>query len=142
MAQKTKFVHDWISNLMRNMDQHLVEEEKIRLLEECGRACAKNHAQRVALKSRGNLDGWLATMKKWVGMNNIRKDENAVRVTYSKCFCPLVQDAPPLMSNTYCNCSRGWLKEVFETVMEKPVEVELEDSIMKGGQQCRFTINW
>jgi predicted hydrocarbon binding protein len=142
MAQKAKFVHDWILNMMENMDQQMGEEEKIRLLESCGRACATRHAQKEAMKSQGNLDAWLTTMKKWVGANNVKKEANTVRVIYSKCLCPLVQDGPPLMSNTYCNCSRGWLKEVFETVLEKPVEVKLEDSIMKGGQQCRFTINW
>lgn len=140
MSQKTKFVHDWISHLMKNMDQHLDEEEKIKLLEECGRACARSHAQKEAAKFRGNLDGWLGTLKKWVGAQNIKKEKNAVTVTYSKCFCPLVKDSPPLLSGTYCNCSRGWLKEVFETVVEKPVEVKLEDSIMQGGQQCRFSV--
>ncbi|GAI35292.1 unnamed protein product, partial [marine sediment metagenome] len=33
-----------------------------------------------------------------------------------------------------------WLKENFETVLERPVKVKLEDSIMMGGKQCRFTI--
>jgi predicted hydrocarbon binding protein len=140
MSQKIKFMHNWISNLMKNMDQHMDEKEKIKLLEECGRACARIHAQKEAMKFQGQLEGWLSTMKKWVGSENIRQEEDVVHVMYSKCYCPLVQDAPPLMSNTYCNCSRGWLKEVFDTVMENPVEVKLEDSIMKGGKQCRFSV--
>jgi len=140
MAQKKKFVHDWISDLMKNMDRHMGDEEKIRLLEECGRACAERHAKAEALKHKGNLENWLHVLKKWVGSENIQREANGVRVMYSKCLCPLVQDHPPLMSKTYCNCSRGWLKEVFETVVEKPVEVKLEDSIMQGGKQCRFTV--
>ncbi len=140
MAQRKKFVHDWISNLMKNMDQQLGNEEKIRLLEECGRACAGRHAKAEALKNQGNLEGWLGVLKKWVGPENVRREVGGVRVMYSKCLCPLVQDHPPLMSNTYCNCSRGWLKEVFETVVQKPVEVKLEDSIMQGGKQCQFTV--
>ncbi len=140
MSQKIKFMHNWISDLMKNMDQHLDEKEKIKLLEECGRACARIHAQKEASKFKGNLEGWLGTMKKWVGAENIRKEGDVVHVMYSKCFCPLVQDAPPLMSKTYCNCSRGWLKEVFETVVTESVEVKLEDSIMKGGKQCRFSV--
>ncbi len=141
MSQKSEFLHNWISNLMKNMEQHLDERSRIGLLEECGRACAKRHAQKQALKHRGNLEGWIGTMKKWVGSDNVQREKSSVRVIYSKCFCPLVQDASPLMSKTYCNCSRGWLKEVFETVVEKPVEVRLEDSIMMGGKQCRFTIS-
>jgi len=140
MTQKTKFIHKWILNLMDNMDEHLDEETKINLLEECGRACAERHAKAEALKHKGDLDGWLGVFKKWVGPENVQMEENAVQLTYSKCLCPLVQDRPPLMSTTYCNCSRGWLKEVFETVMEKPVKVKLEDSIMQGGKHCRFLV--
>jgi predicted hydrocarbon binding protein len=140
MAQKSKFIHQWILNLMENMDEHLDELAKINLLEECGRACAESHAKAEAMKHKGNLDGWLGTLRKWVGSENVQKDENAVRVIYSKCLCPLVQDRPPLKSKTYCNCSRGWLMETFETVLEKPVEVKVEDSIMQGGKQCRFLV--
>ncbi len=140
MAQKSKFIHQWISNLMKNMDEHLDEESKINVLEECGRACAESHAKPEAMKHKGNLDGWLGTIRKWVGSENVQKEENGVRVIYSKCLCPLVQDRPPLMSKTYCNCSRGWLMETFETVLEKPVEVKMEDSIMQGGKQCRFLV--
>jgi len=141
MSQRINFLHNWISNLMKNMEQHLDEKRRIDLLEDCGRACARRHAQKEALKLRGDLEGWMGTMKKWVGKDNVQREKNSVRVVYNKCFCPLVQDASPLMSETYCNCSRGWLKEVFETVMEKPVAVKLEDSIMRGGKQCRFTVS-
>jgi hypothetical protein len=140
MAQKSKFIHDWISNLIENMDEYLDEKTKINLLEECGRACAESHAKEAALKNKGDLSGWLAVLKKWVGSENVLKEEHGVRVMYSKCLCPLVQDRTPLMSKTYCNCSRGWLMETFETVLEKPVEVKLEDSIMQGGKHCRFLV--
>ncbi|UCE40173.1 MAG: hypothetical protein JSV17_11980 [Candidatus Aminicenantes bacterium] len=142
MAQKTKFIHSWILNLMEKMDENLDEKAKINLLEGCGRACAESHAKADALKHKGNLDGWLRVLKKWVGPENIQMENNAVRVIYSKCLCPIVQDHPPLMSKTYCNCSRGWLMETFETVMEKPVEVKMEDSIMQGGKHCRFLVSW
>jgi predicted hydrocarbon binding protein len=140
MAQKQKILHDWLSNLMKNMDIQLDEESKIKVLEECGRACAEKHAKKEALKFKGNLGGWLATMKKWVGENNVQKEGNTVRLIYSKCFCPLVGSIEPLLSDTFCNCSRGWLKENFETVVGKPVKVKMEESIMMGGQECRFSI--
>ncbi len=140
MTRKQKFIHDWIKNLMDNMDQHLADKKKINLLEECGRACARGHAKQEAMKYEGQLDGWLATMEKWIGKGNIRKERKVVKVIYDKCFCPLVQTGPPLNSGTYCNCSRGWLKEVFETVIGKKVEVELNESIMGGGKKCRFSV--
>ena len=102
MKQKLKFVHDWISNLMKNMDSHLNEETKIKLMEECGRECAKNHTKKEALKSQGQLDGWLKKMKKWIGEENVKKEENFIRLIYSKCYCPLVQDSEPILSDTFC----------------------------------------
>jgi hypothetical protein len=140
MTQKSKFIHDWILNLMENMDEHLDEKEKINLMEQCGRACAEKHAKAEAMKHKGDLDGWLDQFKKWVGSDNVQMEDNGVRVVYSKCLCPIVQDRPPLMSKTYCNCSRGWLLETFETVLGKPVEVKMEDSIMQGGKLCRFLV--
>lgn len=127
---------------MKHMDSHLDEQAKIKLLEECGRSCAKNNIKKEAVKFKGQLDGWLTKMKGWVGKENIQKQGNSVRVIYSKCFCPLLQDSEPMLSHTYCNCSRGWLLEIFETVLEKPVQVKLEDSIMQGGSQCRFSISF
>jgi len=140
MAQKQKFLQDWLSSLMENMDSRLDEDSRIKVLEECGRVCAQRHTKAEALKSKGNLDGWLNTMKKWVGANNVHKEGNSVRIVYSKCLCPLVGGLEPLLSKTFCNCSRGWLKENFETVVGKAVDVRLEDSIMGGGKECRFTV--
>lgn len=140
MSQKMKFVRDWIANLMKQMESHVEDEIKIGLLEECGRSCAKTHARKEALKFKGNLDGWIGRMGKWVGEQNVRKEAEGVQVTYSRCLCPLVQNGPPILSRSYCNCSRGWLLETFETVMDKPVQVRLEASIMRGDRHCRFTV--
>jgi S-adenosylmethionine:tRNA-ribosyltransferase-isomerase (queuine synthetase) len=65
MSKKTEFLHGWLSNLMKNMDQNLDKETKIQLLEKCGRACAKRQAQQEALKFQGKLDGWLKKMKQF-----------------------------------------------------------------------------
>ncbi len=140
MIQKKEFLHEWLSNLMKNMDSHLDEKLKTKVLEECGRACAGKHAKKESLQSKGDLDGWLATIKKWIGANNVHKKGNTVSLTYGKCLCPLVGGIEPLLSKTFCNCSRGWLMESFQTVVGKPVKVKMEDSIMMGGKECRFTV--
>lgn len=69
-----------------------------------------------------------------------QKEGNTVHLTYSKCLCPLVGSIEPLLSKTFCNCYRGWLMESFKTVVGKPVKVKMEDSIMMGGQECRFSV--
>jgi predicted hydrocarbon binding protein len=44
------------------------------------------------------------------------------------------------LSATYCNCSRGWAKALFEGVLGKSVEVIMEKSIVSGDNQCKFRI--
>ena len=64
MIRKQEFLHDWLLNLTKNMDKHLDKESKNKVLEEFSRACAEKHEKKEASKSKGDLDGWLATMKK------------------------------------------------------------------------------
>ena len=139
MAQK-KFTQRWVKNLMDSMDAHLDEETKIALMESCGRACARGGPIRSAEACQGDPDRWLSTLGKWIGKENVRKDGNVVHIVYNKCLCHLVADGPPRLPDCYCYCSRGWLKEMFETVVGKPVDVDLTDSIKRGGQQCSFTV--
>jgi predicted hydrocarbon binding protein len=44
------------------------------------------------------------------------------------------------LSATYCNCSRGWAKALFEGALGRPVEVVMEESIVEGDDQCKFRI--
>ena len=41
---------------------------------------------------------------------------------------------------SYCTCSLGWMKETFEAVMGRPVDVTLVESVKRGGQRCQFMI--
>ncbi len=139
MTQK-KFTERWVTNLMQSIDAHLDEETKINLMESCGRACARESAIGAAEKCEGDLTKLLSTLEKWIGKGNVQRDGDVVRVIYPRCLCHLVAKGPPRLPDTYCYCSRGWLKEMFETVHGEPVEVELLESIKRGGEQCSFTV--
>lgn len=136
-----EFTQRWVRNLIESIDAHLDEETKIRLMESCGRACAREGPARVAKECQGNLDDWLAILAKWHGGEEyVQRDGDVVHVICTECLCTLVKDGPARLPDTYCYCSRGWMKEVFETVVGKPVDVDLVESIKRGGQRCRFTI--
>jgi predicted hydrocarbon binding protein len=60
---------------------------------------------------------------------------------YPKCYCSQVNKlSKEELSGTYCNCSRGWAKALFEEATGKPVEVTLEKSIIRGDDQCKLRI--
>lgn len=136
-----EFTQRWVVNLMAGIDAHLDDETKLRLMESCGRACARGGVAAEAEACRGDLGKLLAKLKRWIGKENVRWEGDLVHLTYAKCFCHLVADGPATLPATYCLCSRGWVKEIFETVLEKPVDVELLDSIKRGGESCRFVVH-
>lgn len=136
------FTQRWIRDVIASMDAHLDEDLKRRVLESCGRACARSGPVHAAKQHQGDLDGWLDTLRKWHGgEEHVRSDGNVVRVTCGECVCPAVKDMPEAPSGTFCGCSLGWMKETFGTVVGHPVEVELVESVVRGGEQCQFLVH-
>ncbi len=59
---------------------------------------------------------------------------------YDRCYCPLVKGYVGKVSPSFCNCSVGWIRELFETALKKPVKVEKIGTIKQGNKQCRFRV--
>ncbi len=143
MAQidQKAFTEGWIKHLMDSIDEHLDEETRIVLMESCGRACARSGPVHVARECQGDLGRWMATLRKWHGGEEyVQQDGNAVRLICTECLCPVAKDIVDGLSDTYCTCSLGWMKETFGAVMGKPVSVELIQSIVRGAERCEFAI--
>lgn len=139
MAQK-EFTERWVTNLMEAMEAQLDEASRTMLMESCGRACARAAPIDSAKECEDDVDKLVSTMEKWIGKGNVRKDGDIVQVVYPKCFCHLVAKGPAQLPDTYCLCSRGWLKEMFEAVTGTPVDVELLESVKRGAERCTFTV--
>lgn len=136
-----KFFESWLIKLMENLEENFTEEDRIKLMEENGRDCAKRGAvQAVKKTANGDFDKMLATLKRWLGEDNIKKNNNNVEVVFSKCYCHLLEKGPDKLPETYCYCSQGWIKEIFESVVNKPVQVTINETVKRGGEKCRFTV--
>jgi len=71
----------------------------------------------------------------------LHKEGEKVYIIYPRCYCSQVNKIPKgKLSGTYCNCSRGWAKALFEGALGRPVEVLMEKSIISGDNQCKFRI--
>ena len=88
------------------------------------------------------MDRLITALQKWIGKGHARRDGDAVHVVYPKCLCHLVAKGPPVLPDTYCLCSSGWLKEMFEAAVSSPVDVEVLGSVKRGADQCSFTVRW
>lgn len=153
--RRIEFAETWVSRLMENMDQILSEEERKTLMQACGRSCFIK-AFGVASESPPSpdaLDNFIQSFQQR-GESEIRREGNIVYFHYGNaeqnqyglrlldgyCMCPLVESGPEELSPTYCQCSTGYIKELFGRLTVKPVEVELLESLRTGGKLCRFKI--
>jgi hypothetical protein len=68
------------------------------------------------------------------------KNPEGLKVADGWCLCPLVESGPSGLSGTYCQCSVGYVRAMISRALGKPVEVELTESLKRGGKGCRFTI--
>ena len=130
------YARHWVKDLVDQADTQLTEAQRKALLEARGRSCARSGGARRAAPFKGKLDEWVADM----GPDHAKRTGDVVTVTYPKCYCPLVSDFEEPLSSSYCFCSAGWLKEVFETVSGRAVAVEILETVKRGAPRCRFEV--
>lgn len=137
-----KHSHKWIGSLIESLESQCDPKQRAKILEDCGRNCiSRNFIKRAKdlKKTSEDMNEFLERLgKNWKHLQRDRKD---IFVVYPKCYCPIVRDYPGTLSAAWCNCSRGWIKELFESVLERPVEVELQKSIKQGDDICKFKVS-
>jgi hypothetical protein len=70
------------------------------------------------------------------------KDPVKKRAIY--CHCPRIRDALKTnadISSTYCYCGAGYYKGIWEEILQRPVKVELLESVLKGDDACKVAID-
>jgi hypothetical protein len=154
--RRMEVAEQWIQRLMGNMDALLDDETRNRLMHACGRACY-NAAFGVRSEEpppSGALDALLGASQAR-GETEIRREGNTVYYQYGPseqnpyglrildgyCMCPVVESGPAELSPTYCQCSAGYVREMFERMTGEPCRVEVLESLRSGGSTCRFKVD-
>jgi hypothetical protein len=136
------FKETWVLTLMENMEKDVDSATRERLMNDCGRACARRSGLlKTAEKFRGDMAGFIQTLGPQVGKDLCRLEGETVHWGYPRCYCELVADGPERLPESYCLCSAGWVLEVFEIVADRRVRVEVVQTIKRGAPDCRFIIH-
>ena len=124
------------------LDKEVDEETRVRILESCGRKCIGQSfvakAEAIAKKSKSTEEFLDGLGKVWKHLHV--SGDGGVFVVYDRCYCPLMKGYEGKVSPSFCNCSVGWIKELFEMALKKPVKVEKIGTIKQGNKQCKFKI--
>jgi hypothetical protein len=158
----------WIKSAMDRLDDFC--DEKIGnqvLVDTCPHKYPKGRIKkmRAAFKRLGDLDSLLELMREDTSYRGgsycdypVRKDDviYVTKVPYNPdayeaaeteeekrlayCHCPLVKGSDQEISATFCCCSGGWVKQLWEGVFEQPVEVGLSESLLRGDKRCTHAV--
>jgi predicted hydrocarbon binding protein len=138
--QKTRGIQEMMVVLDRSID----EPARWAIMEACGRACISASTLQKARhlqKEAQNLDDLLDRLNQvHIGGGHLRREGEIIYAAYDRCYCGSVSKTRQSFSVTYCHCSCGWYRQLFETLLCKPVQVELLGSIIQGDERCQFLI--
>jgi hypothetical protein len=147
----------WVKGAVERLDSLLDEETRMRIMQSCGYNCAKKNSnvieRAVARRKKfGSVDEFLAAeQQKPMKGTRLAREGNMLYQFYMpraftrpmRCYCSLFRELPAeeTASITYCNCARGFVEKYWESVLGKPVQVEVLQSAISGADECKFAIH-
>lgn len=135
---------EWLKNVVNGIDEKTTDQECMMILEQRGRACTPQQLIDTAkeIYSRAqDIEAFLAEFSEVLEFLQIEDD--AITVVYPRCFCHHIAGvSPEEVPDEYCECSRSWVKELFEQATDQDVDVKVLDSVVRGGDCCRFSIRF
>jgi predicted hydrocarbon binding protein len=140
-SQTTK----WIKQLVDDLPDTIGVDTANLVMESCGQQCIGQSILEKAIflrKGSRDIDEFLDKLNQaHIGGGKLRREDQTIYASYDRCYCGSVSKTRVPISTTYCHCSCGWYKKLFETALEKSVTVELIDSIVRGAKSCQFIIH-
>jgi predicted hydrocarbon binding protein len=152
----TKQIALWVKGAMERLDKLVANEIKTQVMEQCGRRCAEaSETIEIAVAKRKkykNLDQFLEAEKRKLLPGMRLEREGKILYQYymphsfsprMRCFCSLLERLPAEenISPTYCQCSKGFVLEMWERILRKPVKVDVMATAVTGAKECKFKIS-
>jgi predicted hydrocarbon binding protein len=132
----------WIRKVVEGLAENTDRETCARVLEACGRDCVPESLMRKAraiYEKSSDIGRSLSDLGDV--FDAVQVEDDRIYVVYPKCFCPHIQGIPvEEIPNAYCDCSVGWVKQLFEAALGRPVEVRRVASVVAGDAECRFEV--
>ncbi len=142
--RNTKFMQDWISNLLLNIDENASQEECRKIMKPCAAAHYDFlEMDTVLTPYEGDISKFLQFIgEKWDWKIEYNPDSGVIIADENKaqCVCPMVNQEKGVRSSILCYCSEGFAEKMFSKVVGHPVKTEVISSIHRGNKSCKYQI--
>jgi hypothetical protein len=138
----------WWKNAVEILENEVGVDKAMEIMRTCGSKCCGLGQRKTAkrlMKESSSLEDFIERVSKYEVKEGELEykliNDNIIIGKHNKCFCGQVKESKESFRNkTYCQCSVEFNKQFFEAAFEKPVHVELKQSIISGGDFCEFEI--
>ena len=142
-----KFTKGWVKRFVDIVDKKMEKGDGEFLLDQCGRSCFKSNLNPNKPLQKMEVADLVKHLKATWSNEAAEMDGDIIRIKFivkdqpNKCLCPLVDGFANEISGVYCNCSTGYLKQMFEAYTNKKVNVEIGETIIRGDKVCSFKVS-
>ncbi len=137
---RLQFIKRRYAKLLENLQGRVGDRTLNEILQQQGRYCASSAD--MIRKHQGDIDGFIADVtREWKQQITYDREKGVITAMgpeQKECFCPLIDGR--YTPKSACDCSLGWTQYAYETVLGKKVDVELQESLLRGGKRCTFVI--
>jgi len=140
-AAKEESNAEWVKSTMRRLENRFNQEEvkQIRMGCQCGYGMDEKLALvKELMSSAANMDEFANSDKAKAA--GLFYEDGTLYLQFLFCPCPMLADVDRLESKTWCLCTTGYSKVLFEKAFGCQVEVELLKSIKAGDDKCLMKI--
>ena len=132
---------DWVKRTMRCLEDRFPFEtvKKIRMNCQCGYGMDEKLALiRELLSTASNLEEFVSSEK--ANTAGLFCKDGELFLQFKFCPCPMLAEVDKLETATWCQCTTGYSKVLFEKAFNCAVDVELLKSIKIGDPVCLMKI--
>ena len=134
----------FIKTLMERLKKQVPDAVANRIMQECGTSCIGESTIRNSKKLYEESNDMTELLSKLnenhIGGGRLELDGNMISGEYDTCYCGSVSKTKEAIPITYCYCSIGWYRRLFEEILGRTVEVEVIQTIASGADKCEFRI--
>lgn len=137
VAEKSAWVRHVIAMLEKHFDESAIKAIRM--------DCRCDHGMAERMQWVGRLYRECGDIETFAAREQAREAGLSVRdgvlhLQFPFCPCPMLEGVERLASKTWCQCTCGYSRDLFEHVLGCKVEVELLKSVKLGDDVCLMSI--
>lgn len=150
-------IAEWVKGAMDRLDALVDERVRAEIMENCGYKCSEVNSRVIEgaktrrKRCKSEEEFLEAEQQRPLRGTRLVREGNVLYQFYTprtyakslRCHCGLLRGLPAdeTISRTYCHCSKGFAKRLWEGALGRPVRVELIYSAVSGADECKFAVH-